>query len=65
MSWRPEVKVEGKWTGNAMTFETEREAKDYAKDLMHRWIKVNDYRAVKSTEKASYKWGDHKLEKLI
>ncbi len=36
----------GKWCGNMLTFETEEEAEEYAKDLAMRWTLVRDWRVV-------------------
>ena len=37
----------GKFYGNGLTFETQSEAKDYAKDLMSRWLLVTNWQIVK------------------
>jgi hypothetical protein len=52
MSFKPEVIADssGKWTGNALRFETEQEAKTYVDDLMMRWTLVRDTRIVTSEE---------------
>jgi hypothetical protein len=48
MSWKPEVQVYGEepFYQNGVTFETEQEALDSARDLASRWTLVRDYRAV-------------------
>jgi hypothetical protein len=56
MAWKPEVFVEGKWSSNALVFETEAEAKASAEDLMMRWFAVNDARAVQSDDKVNYRY---------
>jgi hypothetical protein len=52
MCFKPEVIADssGKWTGNALRFETEQEAKTYVDDLMMRWTLVRDTRIVTSEE---------------
>jgi len=52
MSFKSEVIADsnGQWTGNAMRFETEKEAKIYVDDLMMRWTLVTDKRVVESTD---------------
>ena len=46
MSFKPEVIADssGKWSGNALRFATEEEAKIYVDDLMTRWTAVRDTR---------------------
>ena len=48
MSFKPEVIADssGKWSGNALRFATEEEAKIYVDDLMMRWTAVRDTRVV-------------------
>lgn len=36
----------GEWYGNAVTFDTKKEAEDGARDLMSRWLLVLDWRVV-------------------
>lgn len=61
MNWKPEVKVDCKFSQNALVFATKEEAETYARDLMGRWLKVTDYRAVESADAVNYKWVDNKL----
>ena len=58
MSWHPEVQVvkDDKWYGNALYFETEREAVLYANDLGRRWTSVRAVRATESIEAVNYHW---------
>lgn len=35
-----------KWAGNGLTFATEKEAEEYAKDLMSRWTLIREWRVV-------------------
>ena len=48
MSFKPEVIADssGKWSGNALRFATEEEARIYVDDLMMRWTAVRDTRVV-------------------
>jgi hypothetical protein len=48
MSFKPEVIADnsGKWTPNALRFETENEAKIYVDDLAMRWTSVRETRVV-------------------
>jgi hypothetical protein len=61
-SWKPEVLVNGKWSQNALVFATEKEAYENAKDLMWRWLLVEDCRAVESDNPINYTYIDGKLE---
>jgi hypothetical protein len=54
MSWKPEVLVEGKWSGNGMAFATKEEAEAWGVDLLRRWIVPRDSRAVESDEPVNY-----------
>ena len=44
----------GKWVGNALVFQTQKEAEDYARDLWSRWTLVSEWRVVKTDEPVSY-----------
>jgi len=48
MSFKPEVIADssGKWSGNALRFATEEEARIYVDDLMMRWTAVRSTRVV-------------------
>lgn len=46
MGWKPEVKVDNKWSQNGFVFATEKEAASSAYALMIRWLGVSDVRAV-------------------
>jgi hypothetical protein len=54
MSYKPEVFVDGQWASNALAFRTEKEALISAHELMSRWLKVEDYRAVESEQAVNY-----------
>lgn len=58
MSWKPEVFVEGKWSRNGLVFATEAEAAQSARDLMWRWMNVQDHRAVEVDEPVNYRMGE-------
>lgn len=62
MSFKPEVLVDGKWCRNGLVFATREEAEANAKDLMGRWINVDDTRAVEVDDKVNYRWVEGKLE---
>lgn len=59
MSWKSEVQTAGNgdaWSGNALRFGTEQEAKDYVYDLMMRWTSVTHTRAIEVDEPVNYIW---------
>lgn len=62
MSYKPMVYVQREWAGNALRFATYDEALDNARELMGRWMLVEDYRADESTDPVNYRWIDGKLE---
>lgn len=64
MSWKPEVKVHNEWCANGLVFATEEAALSSAKDLMNRWILVEDARAVPSKEKVNYQIVDGVLSAI-
>jgi hypothetical protein len=55
-NFKPQVKVNSVWACNALVFATEQEAIDNARDLMRRWVLVENYRAVPSTDPVNYRW---------
>ena len=55
MSWKPEVLVDGKWSANGMAFASEREAQEWAYDLLRRWSVPMGARAVESDQPVNYK----------
>ena len=55
MSWKPEVFLEGKWSGNGLAFETEQEAAHWGRDLLMRWFVPTDSRAVESNDPVNYR----------
>ena len=58
VSWKPEVFVQGEWSGNALRFATREESDAYAKDLMGRWTLVRDTRSVESSEPVTHEWSE-------
>lgn len=58
MSYKPEVQTEagGKFSGNALRFETEQEAQTYVSDLMMRWTMVRDTRVIVVDDPVNYRW---------
>jgi len=59
MSFKPEVFVQGKWSQNGLAFATQAEAEANARDLMGRWMLVENSRAVESDQPVNYKWSFH------
>lgn len=55
-SWKPEVQTgrDPKFYGNNLAFATREEAEHSAKDLMRRWLLVNDWRVVESDQPVNY-----------
>ncbi len=60
MSYKVEVLADdsGKWVGNSLRFDTEKEAEGYAVNLMSRWTAVRETRVVQSTDEVNFSWGD-------
>jgi len=56
MKYKAEVKVvnEDKWHSNALTFDSKKEAEEYARDLHYRWTATTDWR-VKEVEESNDK----------
>ena len=65
-SYKSEVQTAGdtSWTGNALRFATEAEAKTYVWDLMMRWTQVTDTRVVESSDPVNYAITDNELVRL-
>lgn len=55
MSFKPEVYVQGEWAQNNLAFATKEEAELSARDLMSRWMLVEDCRAAESDQPVNYK----------
>jgi hypothetical protein len=57
MSWKPEVRTgtDPKFYGNNLAFATKEEAEYSAKDLMNRWLLVNELRVVESDQTVNYR----------
>jgi len=60
-SWKPEVKVEGKWATNGLRFATEVEAFESAMQTRMRWWMVDDVRATESEDAVNYQMTEGKL----
>ncbi len=60
-SWKPQVKVNGIWSSNALVFDTEEEAKQSALDLFGRWLLTTDHRAIVSDEPVNYSYRNGQL----
>lgn len=63
MSWKPEVRTDdtGKWYGNALRFQTEREAELQVADLAVRWTAVVDTRVIECDDPPNYTYKNGKL----
>lgn len=66
MSWLGQVIADasGQWTGNALRFQTEREAIEYVHDLSVRWTAVRSTRVKESTDDVNAVWRDGHLTML-
>jgi hypothetical protein len=64
--FKPEVIADssGKWSGNALIFPTEKEAKAYVRDLAGRWTLVRDTRVVPTDEEPNYNWVEGGPERI-
>ena len=59
MSYKAEITTsgdQGVYTSNALRFETEHEALQYAADLSSRWTAVVDSRIAESDDSVSHEW---------
>lgn len=62
-SWRPEVFVEGQWSGNSLRFATYEEALHYVLDLADRWKLTKASRVLPDPEKApTHRWHNGLVE---
>jgi hypothetical protein len=66
LSWKPEVIADSsdKWTGNAVRFATEAEAKAYVFDLSMRWTSVRATRATESDDPVNYRYVERRLVRV-
>jgi hypothetical protein len=66
ISYKPEVIADnsGQWTGNALRFATEGEAKAYVSELSYRWTLVRDTRVIPSKDPVNYRWQDGRAVSL-
>lgn len=60
-SYKPVVKVQGEWAGNALRFATEEEARLNALNLMGRWMLVEQIGVEPSEDPVNYAWVDGEL----
>jgi hypothetical protein len=54
MSFKYEVEVDGKFSGNAVRFATEEEADQGGRELLSRWFVPTGYRVVESDDEVNY-----------
>jgi len=64
MSWKPEVYVQGSWSQNGLVFKTKEEAEQSARELMGRWMLVEDTRAVEVDKPVNYSFVDGRNVRL-
>jgi hypothetical protein len=55
-NFKPQVKVNGQWAGNALVFATEQEARDNARELMGRWLLVEEFGSAPTEDPVNYRW---------
>ncbi len=55
-SYKPEVLVDGNWSGNTLRFATADEATASARELMSRWYSVDDARCCTSDGVVNYRF---------
>jgi hypothetical protein len=60
-SYKPEMLVAGKWSGNALRFATKEEAEQNARDLFSRWTTPEDWRVVESEDAIKHVYIDGEL----
>ncbi len=60
-NWKPQVKVNGIWSSNALVFDTEEEAKQSAHDLFTRWQLTTDHRAIVTDEPSNWSYRNGRL----
>ncbi len=49
-NWKPELEVDGEWSGNAQVFATKEEAELMARDIFSRWLVPTGYRAAETED---------------
>jgi len=64
MSWKPQVKVNGKWEQNSVAFATQAEASESAENLFSRWTLCTDHRAIESDETVNYRLVEGEMKYL-
>jgi hypothetical protein len=64
MSFKYEVEVDGKFSGNAVRFATKEEADFGGRELLSRWFVPTDYRVVESDDEVNYVVKDGRIERI-
>ena len=65
MNYRPMVKVESSWSGNALVFATREEAEGNVRDLARRWMVVTDTRVDETDAPVNYRWINGELLQVV
>ena len=55
-SWKPEVRVNGQWSTNALRFASKAEAEASVRELMSRWWVPDEGRAAESSDPVNYRF---------
>ena len=55
-SWKPEVRINGQWSTNALRFASKAEAEASVQELMDRWWVPDQGRAVESVDPVNYRF---------
>ncbi len=63
-SWKPEVFVDGAWSGNGLRFERREDSDIWVRSLLGRWFVPSDGRSVESDDAPNYKLVDGHLVPL-
>jgi hypothetical protein len=64
MSFKYEVEVDGKFSGNAVRFATEEEANAGGSELLSRWFVPTGYRVVSSDDPVNYEIKDGVIQSI-
>jgi len=66
MSFKLGVKTPGdaEFVSNALTFETEKEAEEYGRDLFSRWMAVKETKVLPSDEPVNYRFINGQAERI-
>ncbi len=60
-NWKPELEVDGEWSGNAQVFATKEEAELMARDIFSRWLVPTGYRASETEDAVNSRIENGKL----